>query len=205
MNTRGSRKNTVGKGLFGVGLAVVGLLATSAGAEEAPRVDCVATRAGRRVVARSEALGLVAPELERLMRLGLAGRLEVELTLLRHRPWWFAERVETARLTLVLAYSAREQHWALDGRALAGGPGVLELERVAWTLTEEPAGESPWSVEVSVRLQVVTPASLGRMARWLTQGEQTEEERSALTRGLLLSLAEDLTRGAQGRCTVTVP
>ncbi|MET0401021.1 MAG: DUF4390 domain-containing protein [Cystobacter sp.] len=201
----GSRKNTFGGGLWGVGLAVVGLLAPSAGAEESPRVDCVASRVGRRVVARSEALSLVAPELERLMRLGLAGRLEVELTLLRPRPWWFAERVDTARLTLVLAYAAGERRWELDGRALSAGPGVLALERVAWTLTEEPTGDAPWSVEVSVRLQVVTPASLGRMARWLTQGEPTEAERSALTRGLLLSVAEDLSRDARGGCTVTVP
>ena len=191
---------------LGVALvAALGLFAPMARGEEAPAVTCSATRTGRRVVVRPEALALVAPELERLMRLGLAGRLEVELTLLRHRPWWFAERVETARLTLVLAYSAREQRWALDGHTLAAGPGVLELERVAWTLEEEPEAEAAFVVEVGVRLQVVTAASLGKVAQWLTRGEKTEAERSALTRGLLRTVAEDLTRRAEGRCNVQGP
>jgi hypothetical protein len=153
---------------------------------------------------RPEALALVAPELERLMRLGLAGRLEVELTLLRHRPLWFSERMDAARLTQVLAYSAKEGGWVLDGRPLAG-VGTLELERVAWTLEEEPAAETAFVVEVGVRLQVVTAASLGKVAQWLTQGEKTEAERSALTRGLLRTVAEDLTRRAEGRCSVQRP
>lgn len=187
---------------LGVALAAaLGLLAPVARGEEAPRMTCSATRTGLRVVVRPEALALVAPELERLMRLGLAGRLEVELTLLRRRPLWFSERMDGARLTQVLTYSARESGWALDGRPLAG-VGALELERVAWTLEEEPKAEASLVVEVGVRLQVVTAASLGKVAQWLTQGEKTEAERSALTRGLLRTVAEDLTRRAEGRCSV---
>lgn len=184
-------------------VAAVGLLAPVARAEE-PRVTCSVTRVGRRVVVRPEALALVAPELERLMRLGLAGRLEVELTLLRRRPLWFSERVDTAKLTQVLAYSAKEGGWKLDGRPLAS-PETLELERVAWMLEEEPKAETAFVVEVEVRLQVVTAASLGKVAQWLTQGEKTEAERSALTRGLLRTVAEDLTSGAEGRCSVQGP
>ncbi|MCY1074832.1 hypothetical protein [Archangium lansingense] len=190
---------------LGVALvAALGLLAPMARAEEPPRVTCSATRVGRRVVVRPEALALVAPELERLMRLGLAGRLEVELTLLRRRPLWFSERMDAARLTQVLVYSAKEGGWVLDGRLLAG-VGTLELERVAWTLEEEPEAEATFVVEVGVRLQVVTAASLGKVAQWLTQGEKTEAERSALTRGLLRTVAEDLTRRAEGRCNVQSP
>lgn len=188
---------------LGVALvAALGLLAPSAHAEDTPGVTCSARRDGRRVVVRPEASALVAPELERLMRLGLAGRLEVELTLLRHRPLWFSERVDTARLTQVLAYSAKDNGWLLDGRPLASGIGTLGLERMAWTLEELPEADETFVVEVSVRLQVVTAASLGKMARWLTQGEEAEAERSALTRGLLRTVAEDLTRDAEGRCTV---
>jgi len=150
---------------------------------------------------RPEALALVAPELERLMRLGLAGKLEVELTLLRRRPLWFSEQVDTARLTQVLAYPAKTGGWRLDGRPLAS-PGTLELERVAWVLEEEPEAEASFVVEVGVRLQVVTTASLGKVATWLTQGEKTDAQRSALTRGLLRTVAEDLTRRAEGHCTV---
>ena len=186
-------------------VAAMGLFAPRAGAEDAPRVTCSATRVGRRVVVRPEAFALVAPELERLMRLGLAGRLEVELTLLRHRPLWFSARVDATKLTQVLAYSAKAGGWMLDGRPLASGPGTLELERVAWTLDEEPEEATTLVVEVGVRLQVVTAASLGKVAQWLTQGETAEEKRSALTRGLLRTVAEDLTRGAEGHCTVQSP
>lgn len=184
-------------------VAAVGLFAPMARSEEAPRVTCAASRVGRRVVVRPEALALVAPELERLMKLGLAGRLEVELTLLRRRPLWFSERVDAAKLTQVLAYSAKEG-WRLDGRPLPS-PGTLELERVAWTLEDEPEADTAFVVEVEVRLQVVTAASLGKVTKWLTQGEKTEEERSALASGLLRTVADDLTRGAEGRCSVQGP
>ncbi|WNG34040.1 hypothetical protein F0U61_10615 [Archangium violaceum] len=201
---RGLGKST--RRRLGVALvAAMGLFAPRARAEEAPRVTCSATRVGRRVVVRPEALALVAPELERLIRLGLAGRLEVELTLLRHRPLWFSSRVDATKLTQVLAYSAKAGGWMLDGRPLASGPETLELERVAWTLDEEPEETAALVVEVGVRLQVVTAASLGKVAQWLTQGETAEEKRSALTRGLLRTVAEDLTRGAEGRCTVQTP
>ena len=59
------------RGLGAAVLAAVGLAVPRAHAEE-PRARCTATLAGRRVVVRPEALALVAPELERLMRLGLA-------------------------------------------------------------------------------------------------------------------------------------
>lgn len=192
------------KRLGGTLVAALGLFAPMARGEETPTVTCSAKRVGRRVVVRPEALALVAPELERLMRLGLAGRLEVELTLLRRRPLWFSERMDSARLTQVLAYSAKAGDWVLDGRPLAG-VGTLELERVAWTLEEEPEAEAALVVEVGVRLQVVTAASLGKVAQWLTRGEKTEAERSALTRGLLRTVAEDLTRHAEGRCSVQSP
>jgi hypothetical protein len=184
-------------------VAAVGLLAPQARAEEPPRVTCSATRVGRRVVVRPEALAFVAPELERLMRLGLAGRLEVELRLLRPRPLWFSEQVDRTRLTQVLAYT-KARTWVLDDRPLAS-PETLELERVAWVLEEEPEEDAAFVVEVAVRLQVVTTASLGKVAQWLTRGEKTEAERSTLTRGLLRTVAEDLTRGAEGRCTVQRP
>ncbi|MGZ3460795.1 MAG: hypothetical protein ACXU86_20090 [Archangium sp.] len=196
-----STRRSIGAAL----VAVLCLLASRARAEEAPRVACSATRVGRRVVVKPEAFALVAPELERLMRLGLAGRLEVELTLLRRRPLWFSEQVDTAKLTQVLAYSAKAGGWLLDGRPLEVRPGMLELERVAWTLEKEPEAEAAFVVEVGVRLQVVTAASLGRVAQWLTQGEKTEAERSALAQSLLRTVAEDLTRGAEGRCPVQPP
>ena len=49
-----------------------------------------------------------------------------------------------------------------------------------------------------MRLQVVTAASLGRMAAWLTQSET----RSAVSENLLSTVAEDLQRKARVRCRV---
>ena len=190
------------RGLGAALVAAMGLLAPGARAEE-PRARCTATLSGRRVVVRPEAQSFLTPELDRLLRLGLAGRLEVELTLLRRRKLWFDEQVDSAKLTQVLSFSKGE--YLLDGRALPSGTPVLELERTAWTLAEPPESSEAFMVKVDVRLQVVTAASLGKVARWLTQGEKTEAERSALTRGLLRTVAEDLTRRAEGRCSVPSP
>jgi hypothetical protein len=188
------------RGLGAAVVAAVGLLAPGAWAEE-PRARCTATLSGRRVVVRPEAQAFLTPDLDRLLRLGLAGRLEVELTLLRRRKLWFDEQVDSAKLTQVLSFSKGE--YLLDGRALPPGAPVLELERTAWTLKEPPELSDSFVVQVNVRLQVVTAASLGKVASWLTQGESAEDERSAVSRNLLRTVAEDLSRGASGRCDVS--
>jgi hypothetical protein len=182
-------------------VAAVALGASPARAEE-PRVTCVATRGGRRVLVRPEAHAFVPAELDRLLRLGMAGKLEVTLTLVRRRRLWFDARVSETRLTQVLAFS-KDEGYALDGRPLSQGAGALELERVAWTLEEPPEPAEDFAVRVEVRLQVVTAASLGKVAAWLTRGEpRGEGEDGALTQNLLRTVAEDLTRRASGRCDV---
>ena len=185
--------------------ASVGLLPSVARADEA-RATCTATLSGRRVVVRPEARAFVSPELDRLVRLGMAGKLEVELTLLRRRALWFDARMDGAQVTQVLAFT--RAGYLLDGRPLADGVATLELERVAWTLDDRPEPGERFVVQVEVRLQVVTAASLGRVATWLTQGASpgTEpEDRSALTGTLLRSVAEDLARGASASCDVLNP
>jgi hypothetical protein len=77
------------------------------------------------------------------------------------------------------------------------------LERTAWTLEEPPESGESLVVQVTVRLQVVTASSLGKVASWLTQGESAENERSTVTRNLLRTVAEDLSRRASGRCDVS--
>ncbi|MCE9669293.1 hypothetical protein LY474_15890 [Myxococcus stipitatus] len=191
------------RGLGTALVAVAGLLAPGAWAEE-PHVACTATVAGRRVIARAQALGFVSSELDRLVRLGMAGRLEVELTLWRRRSLWFDSQVDITRVTQVLAFS--RGGYFLDGRPLGEGPEVLELERVAWALESRPEPGERFRVRVEVKLHVVTAASLGRMATWLTRkGDDDEEtqERSTVTGTLLRSVAEDLSRRAAGRCDVT--
>lgn len=186
-------------------VAAVALGASGARAEE-PRVACTATRSGRRVLVRPEALAFVPAELERLIRLGLAGRLEVTVTLSQRRRLWFDAQVGELKLTQVLAFS-REEGFVLDGRALPAGPAALELERVAWTLEEPPEEGARYEARVEVRLQVVTASSLGKVAEWLTRGatDKGDDGRGALTQNLLRTVAEDLTRRASGHCDVKVP
>ncbi|MFP2911970.1 hypothetical protein ACLESD_44500 [Pyxidicoccus sp. 3LFB2] len=173
-------------------------------AEEEPRATCSATLSGRRVVARPEALAFVSPELDRLVRLGMVGRLEVEVTLWKRRALWFNTRVDGTRLTQMLAFT--RGGYVLDGRPLPEGPGALGLERVAWTLEERPEAGDRFVVQVEVRLHVVTAASLGRVASWLTQEKNAQgDEGSSLTSTVLRSVAEDLSRGASGRCEATRP
>ncbi|HVG64023.1 MAG TPA: hypothetical protein VNA24_36000 [Hyalangium sp.] len=188
------------RGLGAALVAAIGLLAPRAWAED-PRALCTATLSGRRVVVRPEAQAFLTPELDRLLRLGLAGRLEVEVTLLRRRKLWFDAQVDTTRLTQVLSFS--QGGYLLDGRPLSPTATSLELERSAWTLEQPPESGDSFAVKVSVRLQVVTASSLGKVATWLTQGESAQDERSAVTRNLLRTVAEDLTRHASGQCAVS--
>ncbi|WP_426749205.1 hypothetical protein [Myxococcus sp. Y35] len=184
-------------------IAVAGLLAPAVRAEE-PRVTCTATLSGRRVMVRPEAFHVISPDLDRLVRLGMAGKLEVELTLWRRNTVWFDARVDATRLTQVLAFAKGE--YLLDGRPLPGGASALTLERVALTLEDRPEPDARFEVRISVRLQVVTAASLGRVAAWLTQGKQAPgDDGPSLTGTVLRSVAEDLSRGASGRCAVTRP
>lgn len=189
------------RGLGAAMVAAMGLLASRAWGEE-PRALCTATLSGRRVVVRPQAQSFLTPELDRLLRLGLAGRLEVELTLLRRRKLWFDAQVDTTQLLQVLSFSQGE--YLLDGRPLSPATASMELERTAWALEEPPEPGDAYRVQVEVRLQVVTAASLGKVASWLTQGRSAEDERSAVTRNLLRTVAEDLTRRASGRCDVSL-
>ncbi|NTX09182.1 hypothetical protein HUA76_00185 [Myxococcus sp. CA056] len=200
MKRMGTRtRRTLGAAL----VAAAGLFAPGAWAEE-PRVACTATLSGRRVLARSEAFSFLSAELDRLVRLGMAGKLEVELTLWKRRALWFNTRVDGARLTQVIAFT--REGYMLDGRPLPEGPATLELDRVAWTLEARPEDGERLIVQVEVKLNVVTAASLGRMASWLSRTEGAgETDRSTLTGTLLRTVAEDLSQKASGRCDVAPP
>jgi hypothetical protein len=108
--------------------------------------------------------------------------------------------VDSTQLTQVLSFT--RGGYLLDGRPLSSEASALDLERAAWTLEQPPESGDVLVVQVNVRLQVVTAASLGKVASWLTQGQPADTESSPVTRNLLRSVAEDLTRSATGRCEV---
>jgi hypothetical protein len=181
----------------GAAVALTLLLSSTAHAQE-PSATCTATRTGTRVLVRPEVHAFIDAELDRLLRLGLAGRLELTVTLLRRRPAWFDARLAQQQLTEVLSYDEAMGRYVLSGRPLSEGPASLPLGRTALQLEQLPEPDAVLEVEVDVRLQVVTAASLARMAAWLTQSET----RSAVSENLLSTVAEDLQRRARARCRV---
>jgi hypothetical protein len=174
-------------------LAVVLLLL--AGAAKAQELACKAVLAGTRALVDATVHGLLDRELLRIVKLGVAGRLTVEASVVRRRQLWFGRVVSTSTRELPLTWSEERGAFELDGRALSD-PEHIPLERIALSLGEADDPRA-YQVEVVTRLVVVTPGSLGRVAH-LLEGESD----SALTRTLLGAIANDLTRSANATCPV---
>ena len=66
-------------------------LSGSAALADGPAATCSATSAGGRVLIDVELERFLDPDLLKLVRLGLEGNLQLELVLLRTRPFWFDE------------------------------------------------------------------------------------------------------------------
>lgn len=166
-----------------------------AGAAKAQEVACKAVLAGSRALVDATIHGLLDRELLRIVKLGVAGRLTVEATVVRRRQLWFGRVVAATTRELPLTWSEERGAFELDGRALPD-PEHLTLERIALSLGE---AEDPraYEVEVVTRLVVVTSGSLRRVTG-LLEGEND----SALTRALLDAIANDLTRSANAKCPV---
>ncbi len=189
---RGRLRRRVTLALLGVGLCWAGL----SFAQEGPRATCRATLVGGRVLVDVELAGFLDPELLRLVRLGLEGRLSFEVSVVRRRRLWFDAPVETqSKVASLRASRATGKLWMNDRREVQD-PAFLALERVALHVGAEP--EETYGVEVTARLQVVTASSLDRLAGWIS-GRGGEEKR-ALPHNVLQAVAEDLSRVASGRC-----
>jgi len=166
-----------------------------AGAAKAQELACKAVLAGTRALVDATVHGLLDRELLRIVKLGVAGRLTVETSVVRKRQLWFGRVVASTKRDLPLVWSEERGVFELDGRALAD-PEHLSLERISLGLgeSEDPGA---YQVEVVTRLVVVTPGSLSRVAH-LLEGESD----SALTRTVLGAIANDLTRSANATCPV---
>ena len=166
-----------------------------AGAAKAQEVACKAVLAGTRALVDATMHGLLDRELLRIVKLGLAGRLTVEASVVRRRQLWFGRVVAATTREIPLTWSEERGVFELDGRALPD-PEHASLERIALSLGEADDPKA-YEVEVVTRLVVVTRGSLGRVAGFL-EGETD----SALARTLLGAIANDLIRSANGTCPV---
>jgi hypothetical protein len=168
------------------------LVAFAAKAEE---VACKAVLAGTRALVDATVHGLFDRELLRIVKLGVAGRLTVQVSVVRRRQLWFGRVVSTTTREIPLTWSEERGTFELDGRALRD-PEHAELERIVLSLGEADDPRN-YEVELATRLVVVTPGSLGRVTNFLAG-----ESDSALARTLLGAIADDLTRSANGNCPV---
>lgn len=188
-------------GVFALGVPVL--------AFGAPAITCRAERAGERTLVTGRAADLFDRELVRLIELGLVGRLHVEATLYRPRGFWFDARVAESKQVFALTWSKALGEFRLDGRRVAD-PQRLELPVIA--LQPEEPGAS--YVALTLRLEVITARSLGRVATWLVRGDSParngdesaarttddSDQATPLPRALIEYLAADLVRTASARC-----
>lgn len=190
-NRRGSR-------LSGWWLAATLVVVAPAASAEEVRARCEASAAGARVLVDVELVALFDPELVRLVRLGQAGQLTVEVELLRRRPFWFDAHVESARVRTVVTWSEQDKAFVIDGRRVTD-LARLQLQRIALRARENPS--EGHLVRVSVRLEVVTAESLKEVARWIG-GEPEDDAASILAEQLVGTLVNDLAREARTGCEV---
>ena len=192
-----------------VGGLLAGLVPVSP-ARAAVGVQCKVERAGERALVSVTLADVLDADLQRLVELGLAGRLRVEVNLHRRRAFWFDAQVGQDVRQSVLQWSRQRSSMLLDGQ-------VVDPRRLTLPFVLRPRrgglDEGEHHVDVAVRLEVVTASSLGAVARWLAAGrpgtsgrrEGDDDDQAAtpiLPRALAGALAADLARTARGRCTL---
>jgi hypothetical protein len=177
-------------------LLAVPLIAALASSARAG-VRCTAVRRGDRVILAIRLERMFDRELLRLVRLGLAGKLRIQATLYRRRPYWFDDDLATRTIAAVVTH-LRPDRWLLDGGREVD-PGAVELPALSLGVGTVAAGGH--YVRLTARLQVVTTASLGRAASWLTRGGG----QAVSSRALLNAVVSDLARTAEATCEVVEP
>ena len=180
-------------------LAAAALLVGASAARAEPAATCTARAVEGRVLAEVELRDFFDDETVRLMRLGLQGRLRVEATVLRKR-WLFAQqRVAEEALDQTVSISSADGRLLLDGRPDVRDPARLSLGRIAIPMDRPPPAGA--TLEVRVRLQVITATTLGDVASWVT-GRKKEEVGSSLERGVVAAVVDGLARRATASCVV---
>jgi hypothetical protein len=183
------------KGVLSDWRRLAALLLLLAGAAKAQELACRAFLNGTKAIVDATVHGLLDRELLRVVKLGVAGHLTVETTVVRKRQLWFGRTVTARVRELPLTWSEERGVFELDGHALPD-PEHVVLERIFLQL-DEADDPRAYDVQVVTKLVVVTSGSLGRVAD-LLQGESD----SPLTKTVLGAIANDLTRTANGSCRV---
>lgn len=163
-------------------------------AQQLPSVGthCVATRSNARVLVDMKVEGLIGAEVERLIKLGLPGTVEVETRVLRRNAMWFDSEIAATRQQLQLSFEPLGERWTLGGRTQRSASS-LALPRIVAASRTEPA---QYRVEVQVSISVVTTESLGSTVKWVN-------EASAVPDVVLEAVARSLVLNATASCTVS--
>lgn len=185
---------TAGRG--GTFVAVLCLVLAGAAMADGPTAGCSARVAGSRALVDVELRDFLDSELLKVIRLGLVGRIHLDVSLSRPRPLWFDEPVLTQAYDVALRWSKPESRYVLDGRVDVEDPARFTLERMALRPAARFESDGRYKVEVRVHLQVVTAASLGKALAWMVGKE------GGVPEGLLATLANDLARVATCACAV---
>jgi Domain of unknown function (DUF4390) len=173
-------------------LLLAGLfVALSAALPEGPEARCAASYVNSRVLVDLTANGLVGRELERLIKLGLPGTLEVDTRVLRRHPLWFDTEVATSHHELKLSFDPASERWQLGSRAQQG-PDHLEFPRLIAGSDLEPG---LYRVEVHLAVRVVTTESLASTVKWVGQAAQTK-----VPNVVLEAVAQSLVHTAEAQC-----
>jgi hypothetical protein len=165
---------------------------TARGQDAGASASCRATQAPGRAFVSVKLAGFLDRELLRLVRLGLQGKLSVEVAVVRRRALFFRSTLARVQHEYELRWSDAQRVFVLDGDVL-DELDELELDRAALDVELEP---DDW-VEVTATLNVVTPQSLEKMAGWIAGADAPA---SPLSRGVLGALARDLTRRVSASC-----
>lgn len=164
---------------------------------QTPTVRCEAVIARDRALVDVELSDFVDARLAKLVKLGLAGRIQLQLSLVERRPLWFDLLKDRTDRESVLRYDRDAAAFLLEGGQEVTDPIRLKLNRIALQ-PPDGLGNGDYRVEVKVSLRVVTPQSLGRVAAWLAGREQAGEGRAP--DALLEAVANDLARSASAAC-----
>ncbi len=183
-----------------LGLCLSVLPATSVRAGGAAAA-CQARRAGDRVIASVELRELVDAEMQRLLQLGMKGQLRVEASLVRRRLGLFEQTVGAAVVQAELAASPGGRGLLVNGRSPAQAGGPITLDRVVVRLSGNERPDEALTLRLTVRLRVVTVASLSKLTAWVTDSSEEDASSSLVTRALLTAVANDLTRTVECSCS----